>query len=306
MRDLVLLSEKKCEKGDVCSPQAEFKEDKKCGGRSPPAAEKGPAVAFNRGSNVLSVITQNSCREGRQEEESERVRPDRIFGPPLPRPPLLGPSLTRNQLKSGARKCVESIQVLIRTWPSTTTSFMGRHAKHLMVANHPLANQGSVHKCSATPQFPVELGKEREASEVALEVLEVVPFLELFFAQPGTREYVNLNHIQQIQLQIPIFWGHSTIPLIFIPNKYIYSNGLYGAPISNWKQAGGLRLIRRLPEELKLPKKQIPTCGTPSDSLCVWCINIKLGMMEASNTASDALGSLPSSSTISLDEFTWV
>ncbi|KAJ7433274.1 hypothetical protein FB451DRAFT_1196279 [Mycena latifolia] len=155
------------------------KRTKKRRGGSPAAAEKGPAVGFNRGSNVPSVITQDSCREGRQEEERERVRPDQIFGPPLPRPPLLGPSLTRN-----------------RTWPSTTTSFMGRHAKYLMVANHPSANQGSVHKCSATPQFPVELGKEREASEVALEVLEVVPFLELFFflsVQLGTREYVNLK-----------------------------------------------------------------------------------------------------------------
>ncbi|KAJ7486473.1 hypothetical protein FB451DRAFT_1362857 [Mycena latifolia] len=71
-------------------------------------------------------------------------------------PPPLGPSLTRNR------------------------SFMGRCAKHLVVANHPFANQGSVHKCSATPQFPVELGKGREVSEVALEVLEVVSFLKLF------------------------------------------------------------------------------------------------------------------------------
>ncbi|KAJ7456448.1 hypothetical protein FB451DRAFT_1372781 [Mycena latifolia] len=71
-------------------------------------------------------------------------------------------------------------------------SFMGRCAKHLMVANHPFANQSSVHKCSATPQFPVELGKGREASEAALEVLEVLSFLKLFSfssVQPGTREY---------------------------------------------------------------------------------------------------------------------
>ncbi|KAJ7434796.1 hypothetical protein FB451DRAFT_1195084 [Mycena latifolia] len=94
--------------------------------------------------------------EGRQEEERERVRPVQIFGPPSPQPPPLGPSLTRNR------------------------SFMGRCAKHLVVANHPFANQGSVHKCSATPQFPVELGKGREVSEVALEVLEVVSFLKLF------------------------------------------------------------------------------------------------------------------------------
>ncbi|KAJ7465243.1 hypothetical protein FB451DRAFT_1370091 [Mycena latifolia] len=80
----------------------------------------------------------------------------------------IGPSLTRNR------------------------SFMGRCAKHLMVANHPFANQSSVHKCSATPQFPVELGKGREASEAALEVLEVLSFLKLFSfssVQPGTREY---------------------------------------------------------------------------------------------------------------------
>ncbi|KAJ7449209.1 hypothetical protein FB451DRAFT_1375104 [Mycena latifolia] len=58
--------------------------------------KKGLVVIYSRGSNVLSVITQDNRREGRQEEERERVRPVQIFGPPSPRPPPLGPSLTRN------------------------------------------------------------------------------------------------------------------------------------------------------------------------------------------------------------------
>ncbi|KAJ7450523.1 hypothetical protein FB451DRAFT_1186629 [Mycena latifolia] len=89
--------------------------------------------------------------------------------------------------------------------------------------------------------------------------------------------------------------------------------------ISNWKQVGGLRLIGRLLEQVKLLPKQIPTCGTPSNGVsisnwgwwrppmqpltyreasqaiqlshqmnlpvCAWCTNVKLGMVEASDTA---------------------
>ncbi|KAJ7479738.1 hypothetical protein FB451DRAFT_1365458 [Mycena latifolia] len=34
--------------------------------------KKGPVVISSRGSNVLSVIAHDNCREGRQEEERER------------------------------------------------------------------------------------------------------------------------------------------------------------------------------------------------------------------------------------------
>ncbi|KAJ7463342.1 hypothetical protein FB451DRAFT_1180433 [Mycena latifolia] len=93
--------------------------------------------------------------------------------------------------------------------------------------------------------------------------------------------------------------------------------------ISNWKQDGGLRLIGRLPEQVVQQyqtgdgeglRRSLRRAGKPlklfklshqmNSPVCAWCTNIKLGMVEASDAASDVLGSLPSCSTISPDEFT--
>ncbi|KAJ7450384.1 hypothetical protein FB451DRAFT_1186788 [Mycena latifolia] len=105
--------------------------------------------------------------------------------------------------------------------------------------------------------------------------------------------------------------------------------------ISNWKQVGGLQLIGTLLEQVKLLPKQIPTCGTPSNGVSIsnwgWWrppmqpvtyreasqaiqlshqmnLPVFTGIRDGGGLRHSlhGLGSLPSSSTISSDEFTWL